>query len=191
MNGEGRKERKERKDGRTRWERGVVVESMILLGRVCLVLVSSQSLILYASSQFFYDGCVYARKARGKSNNFFYARYFEGEILEGVCRIIFCFLTSFFFSLSLFSFFPGLSVWDKSHVRGVGNGFCTTRDPFGLCLFGSCFFREPPFFQSGHFFNHGFVRKEREVKNQNNFFLILFFSSHPYVPHPLMTMEVT
>ncbi len=67
----GRKERKERKDGRTRWERGVVVESMILLGRVCLVLVSSRSLILYASSQFFYDGCVCARNARAKSNNFF------------------------------------------------------------------------------------------------------------------------
>jgi hypothetical protein len=139
---------------------------------------------------FMMDVCVQGMRGQNQTI-FFYTRYFEGEILEGVCRIIFCFLASFFFSLSLFSFFLGLSVWDKTRIGGVGNGFCTTHDPFGLCLFGSCFFREPPFFQSGHFFNHGFVRKEREVKNQNNFFLILFFSSHPYVPHPLMTMEVT
>ncbi len=34
---------KKRKERRTRWEWGVVLPSMILLGRVCLVLVSSRS----------------------------------------------------------------------------------------------------------------------------------------------------
>jgi len=88
MNGEGRKERKERKDGRTRWEWGVVPSSMILLGRVCLVLVSSRSPHYIHRSHFFYDGwmCVCARNARGKSNNFFFMRdILRGEILGGVC----------------------------------------------------------------------------------------------------------
>ncbi len=85
MNGEGRKG-KERKDGQG-GNGGVVVppSSIILLGRVCLVLVASQrSLVRVTRAIFFYDGCVCARKVRGKPNNFFLCKIFvRGNLGRG------------------------------------------------------------------------------------------------------------
>lgn len=70
------KERKERKDGRTRWEWGVVPSSMILFGRVCLVLVSSRSPHYIDRSHFFYDGwmcvCVCVQGKRGENQTIFF-----------------------------------------------------------------------------------------------------------------------
>jgi hypothetical protein len=36
-------------------------------------------------------------------------------------------------------------------MNKVGMGYCTIHDPFGPCLFGSCFLGESPYFQLGHF----------------------------------------